>query len=235
MKEIEQLIEKNRNIIHNETLPPIPDEFKDGKDRGKFADWIRTKTKMSTFPLDIDIPHEEINAEAMAQKHLFTKHRSGKSPGWSSMAIHGTAVNHTQPREYYFKDGPMPEYDWTDLAKDCPVTKEWLLSLGFKRFSRVRFMLLEPGGYIEPHSDIPDGNQEIYAWNVAITNPPGHTFVMDGHGLVPWKVGQMRGIDISRYHTVINNDVEPRLHMIIHGGGDDKFAETMCRSYEKLV
>ena len=126
MKEIEQLIEKNRNIIHNEALPPIPDEFKDGKDRGKFADWIRTKTKMSTFPLDIDIPHEEINAEAMAQKHLFTKHRSGKSPGWSSMAIHGTAVNHTQPREYYFKDGPMPEYDWTDLAKDCPVTKEWL-------------------------------------------------------------------------------------------------------------
>ena len=149
------------------------------------------------------------------------------------MAIHGTAVHHTSPRENYFEQDNMPEYDWTELADLCPITKQWLQNLGFKKYQRVRFMLLDPGGYINPHRDV--DVRKLHAWNVAINNPVGHKFVLDGHGIIPWKVGEVRGIDISQLHTVVNDGVEPRLHMIIHGHFDEGIAKTICRSYEKLV
>ena len=88
----------------------------------------------------------------------------------------------------------MPEYDWTELADLCPITKQWLQNLGFKKYQRVRFMLLDPGGYINPHRDV--DVRKLHAWNVAINNPVGHKFVLDGHGIIPWKVGEVRGIDI---------------------------------------
>ena len=233
MEEIRELIRRNSNIKHNEYIPPIPEEFKDGKNDAKFCDWIINESMLATLPLNLKIPHEEMYKEAMAQKHMFVKHRGDSSPGWSSMAIHGTAVHHTSPKESYFDKDEMPEYDWTELADLCPITKQWLQSLGFSKFNRVRFMLLDPGGYINPHRDTDD--RKIHAWNVAINNPVGHKFVLDGHGIVPWKVGEVRGIDISQLHTVVNDGVEPRLHMIIHGWFDAGIANTICRSYEKLV
>ena len=40
MEEIRELIRRNSNIKHNEYIPPIPEEFKDGKNDAKFCDWI---------------------------------------------------------------------------------------------------------------------------------------------------------------------------------------------------
>ena len=134
MEEIREIIRRNANIIHNEHIPPIPEEFRDGKNDAKFCDWIISHSMLPSFPLDIEIPHEEMYKEAMAQKHRFVKHRGSSSPGWSSMAIHGTAVHHTSPRENYFEQDNMPEYDWTELADLCPITKQWLQNLGFKKY-----------------------------------------------------------------------------------------------------
>jgi hypothetical protein len=235
-KQIAKLLKKNRKIKHISNVKN-PDRFSNWKEDKtvfqEYSKWIMHESGLPTLLMDIEVPHEEMLKEALAQKHLFTDHRGTTSPGWSSMAIHGTAIDHTQPREYYYKNSKkMPEYDWTELADVCPVSKAWIESLEFEKLHRVRFMKLEPGGWITPHqdTDVPG----IHAWNVAINNPKGHHFIMDGYGLVPWKAGQIRGIDISKYHCVVNNGNEPRIHMIVHGHYGDKFKQTLCRSYDKL-
>jgi len=226
-KEIVKLFKRNRKTVHYPQVKPLPDTI----NVNELSKWIMHESNLATLLLDIEIPYKEMFQEAMAQEHLFVKHRGDVSPGWSSMAIHGTAVDHTQPKEYYFKEN-APDYSWTELAELCPVTKQWIKSLEFDRLDRVRFMKLDPGGYIDPHRDT--DVQGIHAWNVALNNPQGHVFVMDGYGYVPWSEGQVRGIDVSKYHSVVNNGTVPRIHMIIHGAFGNKFRKIIVDSYKKI-
>lgn len=219
---------------HIKSLSPIPDELTLMSEQQK---WILKESKLATLLLDVNVPHEAMLEEALANKHRFVKHRGIDSPGWASMALHGTAIEDTSPREALIAKGKYteetaPDYHWTELADSCPVSKQFVESLGFNVLKRVRFMLLEPGGWITLHRDTESPG--IQAWNVSINNPAGHYFCMQDAGFVPWEPGQMRGIDISRYHTVVNTGNEPRIHMIIHGQHDKKFNETIIRSYKKL-
>ena len=75
----------------------------------------------------------------------------------------------------------------------------------FTSFDRVRFMLLEPGGFIQPHADY---DERLAAYNIAVSNPPGVDFAMEDAGCIPWEVGDVRAIDIGRKHSVINNSNE---------------------------
>jgi hypothetical protein len=236
-QKVRDIVEKNKNIEHISSVPVIPDEYKDGKNRKDFCQWILYKTGLPSLLLDVTVPYEEMLKEAKAQDHLFVKHRGSANPEWSSMALHGQGIQYTAPAEAYIREGVFtkensPPYAWTDLADVCPVSKEWVSSLEFDEFKRVRFMKLEPGGYIEPHRDIDTSG--IHAWNVSINNPEGHIFVIDNFGYIPWEPGQLRGIDIGRYHSVVNRGSEDRIHMIIHGKFGSKFVETICRSYEKM-
>lgn len=236
-----KLFRKNRKRPHYPFVKPIPKSFlnwkQDVHSARQFVRWIMSESHLASLLLDIDIPNNEMLAEALAQDHLFVDHRGESSPGWSSMAIHGTAVEDTSPKEALIARGKYteencPDYHWTELADKCPVTKQWLESLEFTLFKRVRFMKLAPGGWINPHADT--DVRGLHAWNIALNNPEGHKFLMDGYGFVPWQPGQMRGIDISRTHSVINEGTEPRIHMIIHGHYGEKFVNIICRSYEKL-
>ena len=66
--------------------------------------------------------------------------------------------------------------DWTDMSKFCPATKNWLENdFGFNSFTRVRFMLIEPGGYIKPHSDT--DHSELIAINIALNMPKKCYFI----------------------------------------------------------
>lgn len=190
------------------------------------SEWIINN--VPTLLMDFKAPHEEMLKEAMNQKHQFVPHRERHSKGWMSMCIHGYDVHMTESENYYSKKGISGEYGWTSLADQCPVTKEWLLSLGFQSFRRVRFMLLEPHGYIQPHRDI--DIKQLLGWNVALNNPEGHTFIFNGE-VIPWEEGQMRGFDVSNLHEVINDSDTPRIHMIIHGKVGNLFREHILRSY----
>lgn len=228
---------KNIDKPHITNVPKIPQELLNDGHKGNIAKWIMHSSGLPTLLLDVEVPHKEMLAEALANDHLFVKHRGTDSPGWSSMAVHGTAVEDTSPREALIKQGKYteenaPNYHWTELADSCPVTKSWVESLGFSLLKRVRFMKLDPGGWITPHKDTDVIG--IQAWNISINNPDGHLFCIDGFGFVPWKPGQMRGIDIGKKHTVVNTGTEPRIHMIIHGHHGNKFTETLVRSYNKL-
>jgi len=230
----QQIFCNNENQIHYTSVPPIPENLLYENNKNKIAAWVLHESMVPSLKLDIAVPHEDILAEALINRDRFVKHRGHTSPGWTSMAIHGTAVEDTQPREHYIKEGKYtedtcPEYHWTELADSCPVTKAWLESLNFQLFHRVRFMNIDPGGWISSHADT--DTRGLQAWNVSINEPVGHTFCMDGFGYVPWQAGEVRGIDIGLTHTIVNTGPEPRIHIIIHGHHSHEFNELMIRSY----
>ena len=233
-KNVKSILKRNKTIEHISVVKPLPTNL---DNENELCQWILYKSELPSLLLDVEVPHKEMLEEVKSNMHRFVKHRGNDSPGWSSMALHGTAVEDTAPKEALIRQGKYteencPEYHWTELAESCPISKAWVESLGFKLLKRVRFMLLEPGGSITPHRDV--DKPGLHACNISINNPKGHIFVQDGSGYIPWQPGQMRAIDISKIHTVVNRGNEPRIHMIIHGHHDTLFRDTIIRSYKKL-
>ena len=227
--------EKCRTNKHYGLAREKPERFNGWREnraiRSLYYNWIMSDSNCPSLKLDILFPHQEVLDEVLAQRHRFVKHRGGNHPGWYSMTIHGQGVEFTDPKhEYPDTDAP---YDWTELAAECPVTVDWLKSTWpFYEYDRVRFMLLKPGGWISPHQDFE--TRKLAAYNVAISNPPGVEFAMEEADIIPWKVGDVRAIDIGRLHTVRHTGTEDRIHMIIHGKPHAQHQELMCRSYDIL-
>jgi len=94
-------------------------------------------------------------------------------------------------------------------------------------------MLLMPGGCIREHADYEV--RKLAAYNIAINNPEGVEFALEDAGLIPWKAGDARAIDIGRRHSVRHIGTIPRIHMIIHGAPTFKHAQLVCRSYDLLL
>ena len=236
MDQLEQFFSDCKRYRHYENITPRPENF-----RQKLIDkpiqaseWICKHANLPSLKLRVPIPRlEEMAQEAEALLDRYVDHRGDIHPGWSSICIHGagaTITNDWRAPEYNFTE--QPEYKFTEIADQCPATVEWIKQYWTKDLARVRFMLLAPGGYIRPHNDY-DG-RELNAINVAITNPPGVEFAMEDAGLIPWKQGDVRAIDIGRQHSVRNLGDQNRIHMIIHGRTEN-WSKTICESYEDFI
>jgi hypothetical protein len=203
----------------------------------KYFRWICTESNCPSLLLSIYVPFKDIQVEVANLLDDFVKHRGDYHPGWFSITLHGVSkhiTNHWSDDEYAkYNWQAMPLHTWTEIEKDCPITVEWLKSLPFDTFSRVRFMLLQPNGYIAPHQDI--DKKDLCAYNIAITNPPNVEFAMEDAGLIPWKEGEFRAIDIGRKHAVRNLSGQNRIHMIIHGQHNNEFKKLFCESYDRLI
>lgn len=193
------------------------------------AGWIKSKSGLPYLPLDINVPTSDIIEEWEKVKHMAVRHRDSdafmqyKNNGWFGLTLYG--VNAT-----YTEQSTLPHY-WTEIATQCPRTCNFFKSIfdenNFK--GRIRFMLLEPKGYILPHKDRTSaGLSEV---NIAINNPLGCEFVIENKGIVPLKKGSAVLLDLSNKHWVVNNSDEPRLHMIYHGRVPDAL---ITKSYENL-
>lgn len=203
----------------------------------KKRSWIEKQSGVPWLRLDMDFPHEEAEKEAATIRQRFVEHRGGEGHrGWRSVCIHGLNAEMTQDHTHYgYKDRDSAPYLWTDVADKCPVTVSWLKQVfPFVRYDRVRFMLLEPDGYICPHKD--RDKLGLCATNVAITNPKGCEFVFENKGLVPWEPGAVFRLDVGQRHAVWNRSAYPRLHMIIHGepGEDPRWQDLIARSYMNI-
>ena len=202
-------------------------------------DWIKSKSKLPWLPLDIELPYEEMLKEAKNIKDRFVSHRDGDAPGgythkgWKSLCIHGieeTKTNHFT--SYGYKSNEETPYHWTKAAYLCPITTNWLKDVfPMEKYYRVRFMLLEAGGYITPHKDT-DINI-LSPINIALNHPEGCIFKMKGHGIVPMKSGIAMLIDVGNEHAYINKSTEDRYHIIIHGTPSKNYKELVERSYNK--
>lgn len=207
--ELENFIQKN-NFLHNFKYP---DHF-DPK-------WLVTESEWPYFKLSLfdNQPWAEMYKEAEALNDHFHYHREDYGKGWHSLTLHGLDED-TQSLEQYGNDrrNTLNKLDWTWVADHCPTTKKFLQDVWPAEYlNRVRFMLLEPGGYILPHQDRPSTEKRLSVCNISLNMPEGCDFYFDGYGRVPFEDnGSAFLMDISNKHTVINTSDKPRIHMIIH-------------------
>lgn len=201
-------------------------------------DAIMDNTLMPWIPIDIPVPHKEIFEEAnhLLYTSCFTAHRPNSS-GWLSLAIYGMSSVHTNvPEDYGLPDSAERDLsDWTDIAKFCPRTVEWMRDeMLYDRFTRVRFMAVLPGGWLAPHTDR-SRIHGVGATNVAINTPEGCAMVVRDWGIAPQADGTMIKLNTGYEHAVWNRSNEPRIHMIFDGDTSDAFKKKVNAGYAKMV
>lgn len=165
---------------------------------------------------------EGMLSEAFALEPAFVPHRSEHSRGWKSLCIHGVSAQQTMAYvDYGYTSEYTTPYQWTEITHRCPLTVSWLQQLlehgYYDKFFRVRYMWLEPEGYIDFHRDRPEGSCELGPLNVALNMPEGCHWVFKKWGRVPFHAGTAMCVDISNEHAVYNSSRQPRVHMILHG------------------
>ncbi len=164
--------------------------------------------------LDIDVPYRDILCEAKSVEHLRVEHRDKDyisgivNKGWYSLTLYGVGSTITTKT-----DGP---HNWTDVSTQCPHTVKFLKDTFEINDStgRIRFMWLDPNGFIAPHRD--KDYPGYGAVNIAIHHPRDCFFIFKNQGTVPYKSGEAYQIDTSYEHLVINKSKEQRLHIIVH-------------------
>lgn len=197
--------------------------------------WIVHKSGLPWLEILQKCPYKEILQEAINLNDRFVPHRytTGENhQGWSSLVIHGLGPEHTLAHESYgYNDIMAAPHHWTEIADQCPITKKWLESLGFDHFFRVRFMLLEAGGFIAEHTDTDESR--LFAYNIALNQPSECLFTMTKHGVIPFVDGSTFLLDVSNSHNVYNNSKQDRYHMIIHGIPGSRAKDTVIKSFLK--
>jgi hypothetical protein len=197
---------------------------------------IRDNLGFLPIRVPAEMPHEAMLKEVKALRTGFVSHREGGNHrGWRSLCLHGLSSVHTENHDRYgYADRESAPYDWTDISKFCPVsTRFFREQFGYAQYDRIRFMLLEPGGYILPHEDVEW--KQLSAVNLAINNPPGVSFVMENWGTVPFSPGTVNMLAVGNKHMVYNQSDEDRFHIIVHGVRSGTWDAWIKDSYRYIV
>ena len=212
-------------------------------------EWIIEESKLPWLKLEIKFPYKKILAEAKAMKPFFVpellginkkgykfgKYSKYKHKGWSSICIHGISSTHIQYYENYdYKSNKEVPYKWTDIATKCPYTYNFFKNIyPCNNYNRIRFMLLEPGGFITPHNDM--ANSKLAPVNIALNHPKNCVMKFSEHGIVPFKDGTAFLLDINNVHAAYNKSNEDRYHIIVHGNyqNNKKWKQLVENSYQK--
>lgn len=211
----------------------------------KIADWLLNHSDFGWLELDIEFDLNAWKRETAAAQ--FVNHRGDEHPGWNSSCIHGIDVDKTGAWTNYgdWRNESEVPYKWTSISKYTPNIKSFWEKFPYESYRRIRFMQLEPGGKINPHSDAPgrlpgEDNLDMLEFgvpiNVAIIHPDDCHMTLEGHGTVPFEGGKAFIINIRNVHSFINNSNIPRIHLIAHGipgKRKDEFVELIARSYRK--
>jgi hypothetical protein len=178
-------------------------------------------TTAKCLRLDIEIPFNDILKEAIALRSDFILYDQGSKDmhkGWHSLPLHGLGDNKTLSYPAYGYNSPIEAANnmmWTTLSDKCPITVNWLKTkFPSRRFGRVRFMLLESGGYIAPHVD--SEHQIVEAVNIALTNPTECIWHWGDGTELHFNPGDVYAMNLSYKHSITNNSNEDRYHMIVH-------------------
>ena len=204
----------------------------------QILNWCKNN-KVFYLKADILIPEAvENEVQEIYNNHLFTEHRSSDGRGWSSATLHGEEWNIT-----HWDASKKDTFKWTKLADYAPEMTRWLKDdfPNNGRYSRCRFMLLSPGGYIRAHTDTHQWQEgqpvkfDLYgALNICITQPSNcYLRREEDKQEVPFKPREVYWFDNGPHHSAANFSRENRFHFIVHGGGNKARKELFIRSFEK--
>ena len=181
--------------------------------------FIRSTPKQNPYKdppcekIELGVPVRKVYEEILKIREWLVPHREESGMGWYSFCIHGKSYDATKEDKFYNDDRP---HVWTDKALEhMPQTIDWLKTLGYRKFSRVRVMCLFPRGFINIHRDSTEST--FSAVNVAITNPVDCKFYLEHHGELKFSPGVAYRLNLVNYHAVINYSNDYRYHIIIHG------------------
>jgi Aspartyl/Asparaginyl beta-hydroxylase len=223
--------------------PPMPPR---GLNALETARWVMNNPEFAWLELDLDINADMWRHEAEAAKPYYVAHREGESSGWDSCCVHGIRTDATQTWCEYVSEETDDTYKWTELSELTPTITRFWKQYPAEKFKRVRFMRVQPGGWIAPHSDAPGSGYEPgepvdydplergCPINIAVVHPLHCDMVLEGFGIVPFKPGRAYLINIRHRHAVINFTSKERIHMIgfgVYGNRKQEFAELITRSY----
>jgi len=241
IKDAEEFFHQNKQLI-----PRLPDPPRLDLTNHDLADWLLNKSDFAWLELDVNFDLDIWKQEILSCKDFLVPHRDNESKGWNSACIHGIDVTATGAwTNYGYDDEDKVPYDWTHLANLCPNIKKFWKNFPYDSYRRIRIMAVEPGGSINPHSDMPGklpGEENFNALNfgvpinVAVIHPKNCYMTLHNHGCVPFKEGKVFLINIRNYHSVINFSDCTRYHIIAHGklqNKKDEFVELIARSFKK--
>jgi len=204
----------------------------------------RTILKNTSIPwleLDLKFNVDVWKQQALEAEQYYTEYRDSASSLWSSCRLHGLGIDKTYTANNYGYDEFTAPYQYTDLSIKTPViTNFWKNEFPAERYTRIRFMKIDAGGYIDYHNDgtLPEGIDpldSILPINLAISHPVNCTMELDGK-IVPWTEGKIFLLNISKDHAVFNHSSKSRVHMIaniILGNRKEEFCEMLVRCYNK--
>jgi len=205
------------------------------------ADWILNNSHIPYLPLYLEsVPYANMLSEAQALDNLYVAHRSNDSSGWASLCIHGITSQHTDHyavySEYTNLTNDRVPYTWTEIQDLCPITVNFFKNIfPFTVYHRIRFMRLDPGGYILPHSDSPD--RSLRAVNISLNNPQDCDFVFENIGTIPFSnTGSIFLVANGYTHSVWNRSNQTRYHIIVHGyTTNHQYYDLVSDSYNSLM
>lgn len=211
--------------------------------------WLFEQDEMGWLKLDIKIDLERWKIESTEAEQYYVNHRDSenyagmKHKGWLSCCIHGLGIDKTQAEE----EANRSLFHWTKLSDKVPAIRNFWKNFPVEGYKRLRFMKLEPNGWIGVHNDLPTGTENIklkdlkvldqsVAINVAVIHPHSCKFVTKEFGTVPWREGDVYIINVTKDHCVVNLSDTPRIHLIaeaVIGNKLNEFSELIYRSYKK--
>lgn len=186
--------------------------------------------------LDIEVPHDKMLQEAKNLRNFFIPYRpDATNECWHSLPLIGLGKDKPYSWESYAKSSKeaAEKTIWTDFCQECPVTSDWLKNIyPSDLYGRVRFMLLEAGGYIDYHKDM--DYSVLGAINVALNNPSNCKWHWKDNESLEFSPGDAYAMNLSYEHSVVNNSTEDRYHLIIHHyDSTQEYKDLFIKSMEK--
>lgn len=183
-----------------------------------------------------DFPLDSILKEVQSIKSLFVEHRDGEvHRGWKSLCLHGLSARQTMCYFDYGYTKEQAQYNWTEIAPLCPTTVDFFRThFPAESYERIRFMLVEPGGYVAPHRD--RNTASLGPLSIALNAPANCHFGLEGHGLIPIRQGGFYLIDLSNRHSVFNQSPVDRFHITVeahHGSHFYQYMHHLLKTYEE--
>ena len=192
----------------------------------------------------LKFPKESVQeALQLYDEGYFITHRGGDSGKWKSATLHGTEWYQTMnPNAYGLIDDETTKWKWTEIQEIAPETTRFLKEVfpNNSNYRRCRFMLIEPNGYIQSHTDTGKDHYRKYglrkkinsAINIAITQPKDcYLRRTDTKEEVPFEPFDIFWYDNGPFHEAKNNSDENRYHFIIHGGDCVERKELFVKSF----